>query len=78
MSRKIVGVTVGTPLGISAIKEKLNPVTSVNGVEPDENGNVEITVPDSGGNVDVTFEGETMIISTANNAVKIDGETLIL
>lgn len=37
-------------------------------------------LPDSlpGGNVDVTFEGETMIISTANNAVKIDGETLIL
>lgn len=32
----------------------------------------------SGGNVDVSFEGETMIISTANNAVKIDGETLIL
>ena len=32
----------------------------------------------SGGNADVTFEGETMVISTANNAVKIDGETLIL
>lgn len=32
----------------------------------------------SGGNLDVTFEGETMIISTANNAVEIDGETLIL
>ena len=54
MSRKIVGVTVGTPLGISAIKEKLNPVTSVNGVEADKNGNVEITIPDSGGNVDLT------------------------
>lgn len=53
MSRKIVGVTVGTPLGISAIKEKLNPVTSVNGVEADENGNVEITIPDSGGNVEL-------------------------
>ena len=37
-----------------------------------------VEVPGSGGNVDVTFEGETMIISTANNAVKIDGETLIL
>lgn len=53
MSRKIVGVTVGTPLGISAIKEKLNPVTSVNGVEADENGNVEITIPDAGGNVEL-------------------------
>lgn len=55
-----------------------NNVKTVNGVEPDENGNIEIEIPDSGGNVDVTFEGETMIISTANNAVKIDGETLIL
>jgi hypothetical protein len=27
VSRKIIGVTVGTPLGIPAIKEKLNPVT---------------------------------------------------
>lgn len=35
-------------------------------------------VSNTGGNVDITFEGETMIISTANNAVNIDGETLIL
>jgi hypothetical protein len=27
MSAKIIGVTVGTPLGISAIKEKLDPIT---------------------------------------------------
>ena len=56
MSRKIVGVTVGTPLGISAIKEKLNPVTSVNGVEADENGNVEITIPASGGKSDYVVQ----------------------
>lgn len=37
-----------------------------------------VDAPGSGGNVGVTFEGETMIISTSNNAVKIDGETLIL
>ena len=55
-----------------------NTIKTVNGVGPDESGNIEIAIPDSGGNVDVTFEGETMIISTANNAVKIDGETLIL
>ena len=29
-------------------------VKTVNGVVPDENGNVEITIPDSGGNVDLT------------------------
>ncbi len=54
MSRRIIGVTVGTPLSISTIKDKLKPITSVNGVEADENGNVEITIPDSGGNVDLT------------------------
>lgn len=39
---KIIGVTVGTPMSISQIKEKINPVTSVNGVTADEVGNVEI------------------------------------
>ena len=41
--RKIIGVTVGTPLSAKTIKEKLNPVLSVNGVRPDESGNVENT-----------------------------------
>lgn len=39
---KIIGVTVGTPLSVEKIKEKLKPVTSVNGVAADENGNVEV------------------------------------
>lgn len=42
----------------SEIDEKLgkidNLVASVNGVAPDENGNVEITIPDSGENVDLS------------------------
>lgn len=38
--RKIVGITVGTALSPEKIKEKINPVLSVNGVEPDESGNV--------------------------------------
>lgn len=42
MNRKIIGITVGTPLSIRGIKDKLNPVTSVNGVEADKNGNVEV------------------------------------
>ena len=37
---KIIGVTVGTPLSPAKIAEKLKPVKTVNGVEPDENGNV--------------------------------------
>lgn len=42
MSKKIVGVTVGTTLSPSAIERKLKPVKTVNGVAPDENGNVKI------------------------------------
>lgn len=65
------------------IPDKLpNPhsITFTGAVDASYDGSnpVEIKIPDSGGNVDVSFEGETMIISTANNAVKIDGETLIL
>ena len=42
MSRKIIGITVGTPLSIRTIKDKLNPITSINGIEADEHGNVEV------------------------------------
>lgn len=42
MSRKIIGVTVGTTLSPRSIKDKINAVTSINGVEPDENGNIEV------------------------------------
>ena len=37
---KIIGVTVGTPLSPSKIEDKLKPIKTVNGVDPDENGNV--------------------------------------
>jgi len=39
---KIIGVTVGTPLSVDKIKEKLKPVTSVDGVKADENGDVKV------------------------------------
>lgn len=42
MSRKIIGVTVGTTISPKSIREKLNPVMSINGVSPDENGNIEV------------------------------------
>lgn len=32
----------------------------------------------SGGSSEVYFEGETMVVSTANSGIKIDGETLII
>lgn len=48
MSNTIYGTPVGTPLSPKKIAEALNPVKTVNGQAPDENGNVEIEVP--GGN----------------------------
>lgn len=44
MSRKIVGITVGTPTSPEVLKKKLNPVLSVNNTKPDEDGNVELKV----------------------------------
>jgi hypothetical protein len=49
MSRKIVGVTVGTPISPAAVERKLKPVKTVNGVKPDKNGNVDIDVDAEGG-----------------------------
>jgi hypothetical protein len=42
MSRRIIGITVATPLSIQKISEHIKPVTSINGVEADENGNVKV------------------------------------
>lgn len=42
MSRKIMGVTVGTPTSPKKIEDVLKPVKTVNGVAPDEDGNVEV------------------------------------
>ena len=42
MSKKIVGVTVGTTINPKTLEKKLKPVKTVNGVEPDENGNVQV------------------------------------
>lgn len=39
---KIIGVTVGTPTSPSKMERELKPVKTVNGIEPDENGNVNV------------------------------------
>lgn len=49
MNRKIMGVTVGTPISPQKIKEEIKPVQTVNGQAPDENGNVDIEVGGGGG-----------------------------
>ena len=43
MSRKIIGVTVGTPISPSKIENEIKPVKKVNGKTPDENGNIEVS-----------------------------------
>ena len=48
--KKIIGVTVGTPTSPKKMEDKINPVKTVNGKAPDENGNVEVEIP-GGGNV---------------------------
>lgn len=39
---KIIGATVGTPTSPAKMELELNPVKTVNGIAPDENGNVEV------------------------------------
>lgn len=73
MSKKIYGIPVTTPYNPKKIKEDV--VKTVNGVAPDENGNVEIKAPDSSGNA--TIEGETLVLSDSSTAT-IEEETLIL
>lgn len=42
MKKKIIGVTVGTPISTSKIADELKPVKTVNGVAPDKTGNVNV------------------------------------
>lgn len=49
MSEKIMGVTVGTPISASKIKEEIKPVLKVNGQTPDESGNVNVSGGGGGG-----------------------------
>lgn len=41
---KIIGATVGTTTSPAKMKEELKPVTSINGIEADENGNVALPI----------------------------------
>ena len=50
---KVIGVTVGTPLSPQMIRKKLKPVTSVNGVEADENGNATLGISNLDGGAEL-------------------------
>ena len=56
MNKKIVGVTVGTPIRPESMRSKMQAVKSVNGVAPDDDGNVDVIV---GSGVDVVYDEDT-------------------
>lgn len=63
--RKIIGVTVGTPTSPTKMERELNPVKTVNGQTPDENGNVEVRIASEGVSftTDKTLKLENGILS---------------
>lgn len=69
--RKIIGVTVGTPVSAAMLKDKIKPVTSVNGIKADENGDVKVQSGGVNFTTDATLnlDPETKILSvnTANS-----------
>ena len=65
MSKKIVGVTVGTPISPKALENKLKPVKTVNGVAPDEYGNVEVAGGDGGASVDEVLDAIPTVTDVA-------------
>lgn len=65
MNRRIIGVTVGTPISPKAMERKLKPVKTVNGIEPDQNGNVNI----NGGTGEDVFSPVAKVTQTDTGAV---------
>ena len=73
MSRKIIGVTVGTPISISKIRKELKPVKTVNNKDPDEQGNVAINASDVGAPTAVQFDA---LLNEVRKLSNFEGATL--
>ena len=63
MSRVIYGVTVGTTMSPERIRKRIKPVTSVNGIKADENGNVEVDIGGADFETDETLTIKNGILS---------------
>ena len=72
MSRKIIGITVGTPISPKRIEEELKPVKTVNGVSPDANGNVNVSGSGGSSGVYILAEGEDISNAPADAILVID------
>lgn len=81
MSRKIIGVTVGTPTSPNKMKDEIKPVQTVNGQAPDENGNVDIEAG-GGGNaveyIEQTLTEEQRAQARTNLGIKTEQWTFTL
>lgn len=81
MRNKIIGVTVGTPISPARIDRVIKPVKTVNGVAPDENGNVEVKA--SGGNaLKGSASGEAVALKDVsrighNLGVRVESKNII-
>ena len=73
MSKKIMGVTVGTSLSPSKIEEKIKPIKTVNNVAPDENGNMEIKIPEGANGKTPYIQDGYWYIDGVNTEVKAEG-----
>lgn len=60
---KVIGITVGTPISKEKIKEISGEVKTVNGVKPDDNGDVKITIPEQ-----VTIDSSLSVEGVAADA----------
>lgn len=73
MNRKIIGITVGTPISISKIGSELKPVKTINNYAPDAKGNVYINASDVGAPTAVQFED---LRNEVQKLSKFEGATL--
>lgn len=73
MRKKVIGVTVGTPLKPSKIEEKIKPIKTVNNVGPDENGNVEIKIPEGANGKTPYIKDGNWWIGDTDTGVKAKG-----
>lgn len=71
MSKKIIGVTVGTTISPKKIEKELNPVKTVNGQAPDENGNVAV-VGNNGISATHSWNGTKLTITSASGTSSAD------
>lgn len=77
MSKKIMGVTVGTPISPAGMERKMKPVKTVNGIGADENGNVLIEQPKMELIHSVTVPEEGLSAITLKD-LKLDAVTLVV